>query len=328
MNNANSARLKKIISNFHKARVLVVGDLMLDEFIWGKVSRISPEAPVPVVLVNSESFMPGGSANVANNIRALGGRVSVVGLIGDDANGHRLMDSLRDKGIETDGIITDAERPTTLKTRIIAHSQQVVRIDKEKASPIPEHILKQVLNYIKDKIDSFDAIIIEDYGKGVIVPRLLKEVVALAKKHKRIVNVDPKEEHFSYYKGITCMTPNTNEASRAVGFEIKDDATLKRAGERLLKKLNSKAVLITLGEHGMCLFENHNKGMMHIPTVAKEVFDVSGAGDTTIGAFTLALAAKASFKDAAYLSNYAAGIVVGKVGVAVTTKDELMKAVR
>ena len=319
-------RLKAIIQKFPKARVLVLGDLILDEFIWGKVERISPEAPVPVVLVNSESFMPGGATNVASNIASLGGIALICGIAGDDKAGRTLDLELRKRGVDTSGIIVDAHRPTTVKTRIIAHHQQVVRVDREKSGPLDDALLEQILTFIRARIETVDAVIIEDYGKGVIVPRLLTRIIPWARKYKKIVTVDPKIDHFSYYKGVTCITPNEKEAQGGSGVIIKDNADIERAGKKLLKELDLESCLITRGENGMSLFERDGKSI-HIPTVAQEVFDVSGAGDTVIAAFTLALASGASKLEAAHLSNFAAGIVVSKVGTAVVTKEELLESI-
>ena len=320
-------KFKRIISKFSKAKVLIIGDLILDEFLWGDVSRISPEAPVPVVWVRSESFMPGGAANVANNIHALGGEVYLAGVIGMDERGKTLTEELRKKGIEVEGVIVDGERPTTLKTRVIAHHQQVVRIDKEKMDCLSSDAIGQIIDYVKKIIKGIDAIIIEDYGKGVVTPRLLQEVLRLARRYKKIVTVDPKEEHFHYYKGVTAVTPNCYEAARAAGVNIKDGDNVVKIGKVLLNKLKCKAVLITLGEHGMHLFEEKGH-VTYIPTLAQDVFDVSGAGDTVIGAFTLALASGADMKHAARISNLAAGIVVGKVGTAAVTQKELLSRLK
>jgi D-beta-D-heptose 7-phosphate kinase/D-beta-D-heptose 1-phosphate adenosyltransferase len=327
MKRLNTKKAEKVISNFKDARVLVVGDLILDEFLWGDVSRISPEAPVPVVWVKRESFMPGGASNVANNLRSLGAHVSVAGVIGDDERGAILKGELEQKGIDTAGVVTDSSRPTTLKTRVVAHHQQVVRIDKEKVEPLGDSMVSRLIGCIKKTLDSVDAVIIEDYGKGVITPKLLKEVVPLARARRKIISVDPKEEHLKYYRGISLITPNNHEASKAVGFEIKDDATLKKAGAVILKKFRCGIALITLGENGMAVFRS-GKSMKHIPTVAQEVFDVSGAGDTVIGCYTLALVAGADPVEAAHISNCAAGIVVGKVGIAVVTPEELAARIR
>jgi D-beta-D-heptose 7-phosphate kinase/D-beta-D-heptose 1-phosphate adenosyltransferase len=326
MKHLSFSRLKAIISSFKQAKVLVVGDLILDEFIWGSVSRISPEAPVPVVWVDSENFMPGGASNVANNIRALDGDVFIAGIVGEDARGEILQTQLRKRGVFCEGIFVDSQRPTTQKTRVIAHHQQVVRIDRETVHAVPEHLLKDIIAFVRDRIKEVDAVIIEDYGKGVIVPRLVKEIVKIAKKHGRIITVDPKETHFAYYRGVTTITPNHHEAASAVGFAIKDEATLRKAGKKLLEKLGCESVLITLGENGMALFER-GKPMVKIPTIAKEVFDVSGAGDTVIGTYTLARARKATPAEAAHIANCAGGIVVGKVGVATTSAEELLQYV-
>lgn len=320
-------RFKKIISRFHNVKVLVIGDLILDEFLWGEVSRISPEAPVPVVWVRSESFMPGGAANVANNIHALGGKAYIAGVVGMDERGRILTEELTKKGMDVGGVVIDGERPTTLKTRVIAHNQQVVRIDKEKMDGLSSGLTDQLIDYIKVIIEDIDAIIIEDYGKGVIKPRILEDVLKLAKRHKKIVTVDPKEEHFYYYKGVTAITPNHYEAAQAAGIKVKDRGSLIKIGKILLSRLKCSAVLVTLGENGMQLFES-NGSITHIPTVAQDIFDVSGAGDTVIGAFTLALAAGADMRDAAYISNFAAGVVVGKVGIAVVTQEELLGRIK
>lgn len=320
-------KFKKIIARFPKVSVLIVGDLILDEFLWGDVSRISPEAPVPVVRVRSESFMPGGAANVANNIHALGGKAYLAGVVGMDERGSILRQELDKRGVGVEGIVIDGERPTTLKTRVIAHHQQVVRIDKEKMDGLSTGLIDQIIDYIKEIIDQIDAIIIEDYGKGVVTPMLLQEILRLARRHKKIVTVDPKEEHFHYYKGVTAITPNHHEAAQAAGVKMKDADSVTKTGKILLNKLKCEAVLLTLGENGMQLFEKEGR-ITHIPTVAQDVFDVSGAGDTVIGAFTLALAAGAKMQDAAKVSNFAAGIVVGKVGIGVVTREELLARVR
>lgn len=320
-------RLKKVITHFNKASILVVGDLMLDEFIWGKVSRISPEAPVPVVWATSESVMPGGASNVANNIRSLGGEVYLAGVIGNDDKGRLLLEELSRRKVNTDGIIRDSERPTTLKTRVIAHSQQVVRIDKEKVADIDGNAVEKILDFSKEIIGNIDAVVIEDYGKGVIVPQLLSPLIKLAKKHGKIITVDPKENHFPMYKNVTAITPNYHEAAKAVGMRADGGEPIEEIGKKLLKRLNCEVALVTLGENGMCVFEKSGK-VTKIPTVAQEVYDVSGAGDTVISAYTLALSSGAKTIEAAHIANCAAGIVVGKVGIAVTTQDELIDKIK
>lgn len=317
----------EIINRFPKARVLVLGDFILDRFIWGSVSRISPEAPVPVVNVNRESFLLGGSLNVANNIHTLGGIVYPCGIVGRDLEGRLLMRGLRRFGIETGGVVQDKTRPTTIKTRVIAHSQQVVRVDREKIQPLSVSDIRRILQFIQKKIKQADVVIVEDYGKGVVEPSLLKPLLKLAKRLKKPVLVDPKEKHFSLYKGVTAITPNRSEAYGGYNASNGRQPDLEEAGRGLLKQLNLQAVLITLGEEGMALFEK-NQPTQRIPTTAREVFDVSGAGDTVIAAFGLSLAAGATLQQAAVLSNLAAGIVVGKLGTATIEPNELKQAIR
>lgn len=321
----STRRAHSIINGFSRAKVLVIGDLIMDHFIWGSVKRISPEAPVPVVDVKSESIMLGGSANVANNISALGGKTLICGVVGRDADGRRLVGELKGMDIDSTGVIVDQKRPTTIKTRIIAHGQQVVRFDRESRERISPAVVDRALAFALKAVKSVDAVIISDYAKGMVTAELVEEVNSAANKRGIPVAVDPKVEHFDFYKGVTIVTPNNLEASRASGVEIEDDESLHRAGEVLYNGLGCRALLITRGENGMSLFEGTSD--LHIPTVAKEVFDVSGAGDTVIGVLGLALGAGASFREAAVLANFAAGIVVGKVGTATVTTDELKSAV-
>lgn len=327
MERQNFKSLEKIVREFKGRSVMVVGDLILDEFIWGDVSRISPEAPVPVVWVKRESFMPGGASNVANNLSSLGAKVYSVGVIGDDERGAILKGSLDQKGIDTSGLLVDASRPTTLKTRVVASHQQVVRIDREKIDPLGDSMVRQMIDSIAQMMKKVDAVVIEDYGKGVITPKLLRSMIPLARRSNKIISVDPKEEHFKYYRGITAITPNNHEASRAVGFQISNDKTLKKAGEALLSKIGCKIALVTLGENGMAVFCK-GRPMVHIPTVAQEVFDVSGAGDTVIATYTLGLASGGDPVKSAYIANCAAGIVVGKVGIAVVNPGELINRIK
>ncbi len=314
-------RFSNLMRGFSKSNVLVIGDLILDKFIWGDVTRISPEAPVPVVHVQNESSMPGGAANVSCSISALNGKTAILGVIGNDSDGKLLKKQLKCFA-DIKGLIIDPKRNTILKTRIVARHQQVVRVDHECLSEFNKKITDKIISYIKKNAACFDAVIIEDYGKGVVSPQLIKEVVSIAKKKKLIVTVDPKEEHFSYYKGVTCLTPNQHEAEKAIGIKITNEKTLFEVGKKFLRKLDCSSVLITRGENGMCLFEKGKKPFQ-IPTRAQEVFDVSGAGDTVIAAFTLALASGANLQEAAQISNYAAGVVVGKIGVGTCTQDEL-----
>jgi D-beta-D-heptose 7-phosphate kinase/D-beta-D-heptose 1-phosphate adenosyltransferase len=319
--------LLKYIDRFPNTRTLVVGDVMLDHYIWGNVSRISPEAPVPVVNVTKESLLIGGAGNVVNNIHSLGGRVSICGVIGPDEAGKRLLHLLHAKGIPTEGLMVENGRTTSIKTRIIAHSQQVVRFDRETKNGIERDTHRRIMGFVKQQIagdGGLDAIVLSDYCKGVITKELVRDIVKLAERNDIIVSVDPKVSHFGMYSGVTILTPNTKEASIGARIEIEDEKSLLKAGKLLLKQLKCRAVLITRGEHGMSLFERDGR-ITHIPTVAQEVFDVTGAGDTVISTLTLAMASGADMGDAARLSNFAAGIVVGVVGTATVTPKELKK---
>ncbi|HLD83152.1 MAG TPA: D-glycero-beta-D-manno-heptose-7-phosphate kinase [Candidatus Omnitrophota bacterium] len=335
--------LKKIIKRFHKANVLIIGDLILDEYIWGSVDRVSPEAPVPVVWANKRTYVPGGAANVANNIRALDGKVSLLGVPGKDKNTDILFSELKKRKISCNGIFIEPDRHTTLKTRIIAGHQQVVRVDWEHTHPLPKELNLKVIKFIKNNIKNFDAIIIEDYGKGVINKDLLAELIGLTHRYKKIITVDPKEEHFQYYRGVTSITPNRKELENAIrNLKIKDttnrfqvnndrlftERDIDNASSSIMEYLGLSSILVTLGEQWMKLFENGSGSPMHIPTVAQEVFDVSGAGDTVIAAFTLGLCSGATSLEAAHIANYAAGIVVGKVGTAVTSRKELLERIK
>ncbi|HUI68551.1 MAG TPA: D-glycero-beta-D-manno-heptose-7-phosphate kinase [Nitrospirota bacterium] len=325
--NVASKRLMKYIDRFPSTRTLVVGDVMLDHYIWGNVSRISPEAPVPVVNVTKESVLLGAATNVVNNVHTLGGKVSVCGVIGHDEAGRQLVHMLRVQGIRTDGLIVEDGRPTTIKTRVIAHSQQVVRFDRETKVGIERDTYRRIFEYIRQQEDNgLDAIVLSDYSKGVVTKDLVRDIVKLARKKGIIVSVDPKVNHFGIYNGVTILTPNTKEASIGAKIEIEDDESLLKAGALLLKRLKCNAVLVTRGEQGMSLFERGGR-VTHIPTVAQEVFDVTGAGDTVISTLTLAMAAGAGMVDAARLSNYAAGIVVGVVGTATVKPGELKQKI-
>jgi rfaE bifunctional protein kinase chain/domain len=313
----------KILSGFKKKRILVIGDIIVDRYIWGKVSRISPEAPVPIVEVTSENFLLGGAANVANNIRSLGGQATIVGVAGHDRGGEILRRMLEERGIHYEGVFWSS-RPTTVKTRVIAHSQQVVRFDREDKAKVDGKVLKGLLGYIRSEISRHDAVIVSDYKKGVISTDLIEEVLKQAKPKKIFVSVDPKVGHFHCYKNVSLITPNVVEASIAAGVEIKDEESLLTAGRSLLRKISCDAVLITRGEQGMSLFRKDK--VVHIPTVAKNVYDVTGAGDTVIAAFTLSYTAGGSMEESAVIANHAAGVVVGEVGTAVITNDQLRKS--
>lgn len=313
---------RELLKRFKGAKILVIGDLILDCYIWGNVNRISPEAPVPVVEVTNDTFTLGGAANVADNIIALGGKATVVGLAGKDRAGEILRGLLNERTVEC-AIFEDA-RPTTIKTRVIAHNQQIVRFDKEDNSRINPRLFNNIAGLLKKTISDHDAVIISDYKKGVISSELVSRILSVTKAQKKFVAVDPKVGHFHCYKGVSLLTPNLSEASHGAGTEIKDEATLIKAGKTLMKKLSTNAVLITRGEQGMSLFEKER--VVHIPTVARHVFDVTGAGDTVIAAFTLAHASGAGMEEAATIANHAAGIVVGEVGAAVATPEKLLKS--
>ncbi|WAC08534.1 MAG: D-glycero-beta-D-manno-heptose-7-phosphate kinase [Thermodesulfobacteriota bacterium] len=315
------------IDNFPQARIMVIGDLMIDHFIWGSVNRISPEAPVPVVKVTDESFHLGGAANVVHNIHTLGGKVYVAGVAGDDEMGRKIAHDLRALGISTGGIILSHQRPTTLKTRIIAHNQQVVRFDREENTPLNTSIQKRIISYCKRIFSDIHAVILSDYDKGLLSRELVEEIINLCKKDMKPVIVDPKVEHIDIYKGVTMITPNQKEAGEASGVKILSDKDASRAAFFLQKRIGCESVLITRGEQGMTLVEK-NGSFAHIPTLATEVYDVTGAGDTVVSALTLALATGASKRVAALIANYAAGIVIKKVGTASVAKEELKKAIQ
>ena len=319
-------RILEIMDQFAHARVMVVGDIMVDHFIRGRVARISPEAPVPVVDVHSDHMLLGGSANVMNNIHAMEGRVYGVGVIGVDETGERLLTELQQKQIATAGIIREGNRPTTLKTRIVAHGQQVVRFDRESRSPISEETIDKMISYMSAIRDELGAVVISDYSKGVVMEPLLQGIRRIFAGSGVVVCVDPKKADFSSYKGFDIVTPNHHEAGKAVGFEIVDRVSLVKAGRELIKKFDFKALLITRGEEGMSLFERDGS-IRHteFSSEAREVFDVTGAGDTAIGVFALAMASGATFREAAFIANRAAGIAVGKVGTATVTRKELKK---
>jgi D-beta-D-heptose 7-phosphate kinase/D-beta-D-heptose 1-phosphate adenosyltransferase len=320
--------LLKLIDSFKKQTILVVGDIMIDKFIWGKVKRISPEAPVPVVEITRETEMLGGAANVASNIAALGGRAFIVGTIGEDGTGKTLKEMLSEKGISSEYLVYDAHRPTIIKTRIIAASQQVVRVDKEIKGTFENCTESKMMENIEKLIPRVNAVIISDYGKGVISHKVLRKTILLAKKYKMPITVDPKIEHFKKYKKVTAITPNEKEALDGMNAKnIKTDEDIVMLGKKILKTLNSDSVLITRGEKGMTLIQPDNK-ITNIPTRAKEVYDVTGAGDTVISAMTLALAAKADFVNAAEIANFGAGIIVGKLGTATISSQELKKTIK
>ena len=326
-------RVAEILSRAASKRVLVIGDLMLDEFVWGKVGRISPEAPVPVVEVTGESFYPGGAANVARNLRDFVQCASVVGLIGEDRGGRQLRELLDDGGIDTRHIVEDGAFQTIVKTRIIARQQQVVRVDREQIRAPAAEQIQSVIEAVRELIGSFDAVIFEDYGKGFLTPDLVQQISDSAAEAGKIVTADPNPRHPIAWRNVTAVKPNRSEAFLAAGIPIEDpaddpqnDASLLRVGAALSQTWQSKYLLITLGEQGMMLFDGG--GSHHIPTKARQVFDVSGAGDTAIALFTLALCCDASAREAAEIANHASAVVVGKLGTATVSREELMESFR
>jgi len=325
-------RLRLIFDRAASKRILVIGDLMLDEFVWGKVGRISPEAPVPVVEVTGESFFPGGAANVARNLRELVDRVSVIGLTGKDRSGQQLRELLAERKIDISDSLEDEKSQTIVKTRIIARHQQVVRVDREKvASPSAKQVAK-VVAAVGKRLGEIDAIIFEDYGKGFLTGELVSQIARRARAAKKIVTADPNPHNLIDWSGMTAVKPNRAEAFLAAGIPSRDleispkkDVDLVRAGKELLQKWSVQYLLVTLGEHGMMFFEK-GKRPHHIPTKARDVFDVSGAGDTAIAMFTLALVCNATPLEAAQIANHASAVVVGKLGTATVTRDELISS--
>ncbi len=336
---------RSVISKFSKQSILVIGDLILDQYIQGSVSRISPEAPVPVVLQQDSFYTPGGAANVAHNLSGLGAAVTLMGIIGNDEEGKILVRDLKKRKIDTAGIYTDKHRPTVTKTRVIAQHQQVVRIDKEDLQrPLSAAVTKKLLTFLERHIRDFDAVILSDYGKGLLTAETVTQAVNLARAHNVIITVDPKVEHFSYYRRVTAITPNLKETENAIRSikitsadlsqklgvntdKLHSDAEIDIAGRELLKCLELESLLVTLSERGMRLFEKGRRPVS-IKTKAIDVYDVTGAGDAVISVFTLALAAGADKPLAADLANIGAGIVVGKLGAVAVTKKELLDALK
>jgi rfaE bifunctional protein kinase chain/domain len=323
-------KLQQILDRAAGVRILVIGDLMLDEFVWGKVGRISPEAPVPVVEVTRESFCPGGAANVARNLREFTNHVGIIGMVGGDRHGIHLRELLAKENIDIVNLVEDQDFPTIVKTRIIARNQQVVRVDREQVSAPSAAQVASVFDAIRKVLPDTDAIIFEDYGKGFLSSDLVSQIAAEGKASGKILAADPNTRNPIEWRGMTVVKPNRSEAFSAAGIvdsdadkPAGDDAELKRAGEILLEKWKAQHILVTLGEHGMMLFCK-NEAPFHIPTKARDVFDVSGAGDTAIALFTLALASGATAIEAAEIANHGSAVVVGKLGTATVSRDELI----
>ncbi len=318
-------QLASLLSAFRGKRIAVIGDLMIDRYYWGTVRRVSPEAPVPVVEVESESVRFGGAANVANNIQSLGGIPMLVGLVGNDHPGQMFQEMLKEQNLDTGGIVVDASRPTTIKTRVIAQGQHVVRIDNESRIPCPEHLLHRLVDSVRYHIHAIDAIIIEDYNKGAVPKEVIGEIMAVATKYGKIVTVDPKFDNFLEYRNVSVFKPNRREVEAVLGGKLKTVEDIERAGKKLLELLGAQNVLLTRSEEGMSLFEANGQ-IMHIPTMAENVQDVSGAGDTVIATLTMALSSGLAVGEACILANCAGGVVVGSVGIVPIRPDELVKA--
>lgn len=320
-------RLAEAILSFPRCRIFVIGDLMLDTFIWGDVNRISPEAPVPVVEVREETRLLGGTANVVHNVASLGAQASAAGTIGDDLSGKRMVELFREIGVSADGLVIEEGRPTTTKTRIIAQNQQVVRFDREWRRPMRGTTLEKILGYVHDRIPQVDALIVSDYAKGMVTQEMMDGIRALRRQTGIPVVVDPKVRQVELYRGMTMVTPNHHEASRMADREIHDEESLGEAGRLLIQKLECEMLLVTRGKHGMRLFLNDGT-TEDIPTVARHVYDVTGAGDTVLAAVTLGMAAGLSPVEAAILANIAAGIVVGEVGTATVSAAQLLDVIQ
>jgi rfaE bifunctional protein kinase chain/domain len=314
--------LLAIIDKLEGRRIMVIGDLMLDRFIYGNVNRISPEAPVPVVKVTNELNKLGGAGNVAQNIKSLGGIPLLVSAVGKDREADTIRGLMHDLEISPDFLVETGKRPTTVKTRILAERQQVVRLDNEKDSPFDSSDIKMISERISSCMNKSDGIIISDYNKGLITPELMNHLKT-ANKDGKLISVDPKPGNFRFYTGVSVITPNLKEAAEMAVIKIYSDDDIIHSAEHIFETLNCESLLITLGERGMALFEGKGKPVQWLPTRAREVFDVTGAGDTVISAFTLAMSVGGSMKLAAELANFAAGIVVGKIGTASVTREEL-----
>ncbi len=323
----NIDRAKGILHNIQGKRVLVIGDFMLDRYVWGECERISPKAPVPVIQVSGETTRLGGAANVAMNIRKRGGKPMLLGIIGADSTAEDFRAILRDDGITDDYLLELPQRPTTIKTRVIAQNQQVVRVDREDSRDIDEQELLKAQQIITDATNECDGILISDYGKGLITSELLEFVLTIARERGLFISVDPKERHFELYHGISLMTPNTREAGYAAGFRLDTEQRVIEAGMLLRRRMDAESLLITRGPEGMSIFSK-DKDPVHLPTKAQKVFDVTGAGDTVIAVATLARIAGADMVESAILANHAAGISVGELGTRSVTPDELLEAIK
>ena len=320
----SNRKLTQYFQRFSRARILVLGDLILDHYVWGKVHRVSPEAPVPVVHVDSESYRMGGAANVYHNVMTLGGQAELCGVVGADQVGKQFLADIRRSSPGSSGVFIDASRSTIKKTRVVAHNQQIVRFDVEQRHDISSQLAHKILRHVTSRLPDLSCLVISDYAKGTITEKLMKAIQKLANENDVPIVVDPKVEHMAYYEGVTVITPNHLEAKQAAGFLPTQDVPIERIGVSLQQRLQCQAVVVTRGEEGMSIFERNGQSWT-IPAVARQVYDVTGAGDTVVSTLALAISAKASLPDAAVLANQAAGIVVGMVGTATVTRSQLQE---
>lgn len=322
----SNEKYSELKNNFSGTKVAVIGDLMLDCYFWGNVQRISPEAPVPVIEIDKEIFRFGGAANVAYNLVTLGAEAFPIGVVGADEDGERLKYLMTEKGINQDGLIIDDQRPTTAKTRIIAKTQHVVRLDKESKNNIRLEIEDRIVEHFKELCPKIDAVILQDYNKGVLTKSLIQKIINISNENKIIISIDPKFHNFFEYKNVTVFKPNKKETEDALGVRITDKSDIVDIGKKLYNELKCKHILLTLGADGLVLF-SEGEEMFKIPTKARKVADVSGAGDTVISTLTVALSAGANIKDAAYLANFAGGLVCEEVGIVPINKEKLFESV-
>jgi rfaE bifunctional protein kinase chain/domain len=317
----------ELIENLSNTKILIIGDVMLDRYWWGDVTRISPEAPVPVVRLQKDTYVPGGAANVAMNTAGLGAKTILVGLVGNDPECRQLCESLEENGISAEHLVRSSERPTNVKTRVVAHNQQVVRIDRETTSPVSNSEAHNVIEAISATMDNVDVVLVSDYAKGILSTPVLDHIFSMTSRSKKPVVVDTKGKDYGKYRGATILTPNRKEAAEACNLEPESSGLVEHAGCLLLNDVDLKAILITQSEHGMTLFER-NQDPRHYEAVSKEVYDVTGAGDTVAATLGVTLAAGAGFREAARLANIAAGIVVQQVGTAAISSEKLGMALK
>lgn len=317
MTKISPKKLQNIFSKSKNKKIAIIGDVMVDKYVYGEINRVSPEAPVPVIDVKKIEYKLGGAANVANNVKALGSEPILIGLIGDDLDGKNFLLTIKSLKLNASGIVNDKTRPTTTKTRVIAHSQHVIRIDDEKKKDVSGDAEKKVLDFVRKNISSFEAVILQDYNKGILSKKMINQVIALCKKNNKPVYVDPKFDNFFEYKGVNVFKPNKKEIQDVLGMKVDDDESAAKAGKKLLEKLECEYLVLTRGEKGMMLFdkENGKTVALSIPTKARNVADVSGAGDTVISTIAVTLAGGAGIEEAIVLANHAAGIVCEEVGI-------------